>query len=111
MAREALGEFEHLVMLAILRLGPNAYGVPIVTEIEDRADRPAARAAVYIALRRLEAKGLIKSRLADPTPERGGRAKRYYKLTAAGVRQLRDTRQAFTRMWEGLDPALRLDKS
>ena len=104
MGRESLGEFEHLVMLAILRLGDAAYGVPIVAEIEERAERPAARAAVYIALRRLEAKGLIRSRLADPTPERGGRAKRYYTVTAAGVRQLHEARQALTRMWDGLDP-------
>ena len=91
-------------MLAILRLGDDAYGVPIVAEIEDRAERPAARAAVYIALRRLEARGLIRSRLADPTPERGGRAKRYYSVTATGLRHLHEARQALTRMWDGLDP-------
>ena len=77
MSRESLGEFEHLVLLSILRLGPGVYGVPIIREIEHRAGRTVSHAAAYLTLRRLEDKGWITSRLGDPTPQRGGRAKRF----------------------------------
>jgi PadR family transcriptional regulator, regulatory protein PadR len=100
-----LGDLEQLVLLAILRLGDEAYGVPILEEIRARTRRPASRAAVYIALRRLEDKGFVLSRLGDPTPERGGRAKRYYRARPAAVRQLRAIRRDLTKMWEDL-PAL-----
>jgi DNA-binding PadR family transcriptional regulator len=106
MGRESLGEFEHLVLLAILRLGSEAYGVPIVQEIEKRTSRTASRAAVYIALKRLEGKGFVSSRMADPTPERGGRAKRYFKIEAAGIEQVKDSRRALVSMWEDLEPIL-----
>ncbi len=106
MGRESLGEFEQLVLLAILRLGSEVYGVPIVQEIEERTGRSVSRAAVYIALRRLQGKGLVSSRMADPTPERGGRAKRYFSVEPAGLELVRDSRRALVSMWEDLEPVL-----
>ena len=103
MARESLGEVEHLVLVAILRLGDEAYGVPVMEEIARRTGREISKAAVYIALRRLEEKGLVTSTLGDATPERGGRAKRYFTLTKAGARQLRDAREALVRMWANVE--------
>ena len=84
MARETLGEFEQLVMLAIVRLDDGAYGVPILEEIGRHSERRVLRPAVYVALRRLEEKGLIVSEQSEPRPERGGRARRYYRVTALG---------------------------
>ena len=106
MARDSLGEFEQLVLLAILRLSDEAYGVSIVHEIEARTGRAVSRAAVYIALRRLRQKSLVSSRLADATPERGGRAKRYFSVRPAAINQLRESRTALTRMWHGLSAIL-----
>src|SRR5688572_30482907 len=103
MTRESLGEVEHMVLVAILRLGDEAYGVPVMAEIARRTGREISKAAVYIALRRLEEKGLLASTLGDATPERGGRAKRYFKLTKAGARQLRDSREALVRMWANVE--------
>ncbi|MDH3673793.1 MAG: PadR family transcriptional regulator [Gammaproteobacteria bacterium] len=99
---DTLGEFEHLVSVAIMRLRNNAYGMMIRTEIHKRADRDVSIGAVYTTLERLEQKGLVSSRVGEPTPERGGRAKRYYKLTASGVKTLKASRGALTRMWKGL---------
>ena len=99
MTRDALGPLEHLVLLAVLRLGDRSYGVPILEEIKARTGRDYLRPSVYIALRRLEAKGLVKSRLGDPTPERGGRAKRFFTITAQGQRQLEASRAALVSMW------------
>ena len=106
MTREALGEFEQLVLLAILHLGDDVYGVPIVDEIERRTGRTVAPAAVYITLRRLEQKGLLSSWMSDPTPERGGKARRCVKITRAGLTLLRESRQVIDQMWKGLDPDL-----
>ena len=108
MTRESLGEFEQLVLLAIIRLTGRAdvYGVPIVDEIERRTKRSVARAAVYITLRRLEQKGLVESWMSEPTQERGGKARRCVKVTRAGLQALRDTRAAVDEMWSGLDPRL-----
>ena len=106
MARESLGEFEQLVLLAILRLDGEAYGVPIMEEIELRTGRSVSRPAVYIALRRLGNKGLVNSTLAAPTPEQGGRAKRYYRVQKAGLDLLADSRRDLLNMWDGLSPAL-----
>lgn len=106
MGRDALGEFEHLVMLAILRLGREAYGVPIREEIEARTGRTVARAAVYIALRRLEAKGFATSELGGATAERGGRPKRFYRLEPEGLSQLRESQRALLSMREGLEAVL-----
>lgn len=111
MSREALGELEHLVLLALLRLGDEAYGVGILEEIAARTGREPARAAVYIALRRLEAKGLLRSRLGEATPERGGRAKRYFRLTPTGLQQLRASRAALMRMWDRVEHRLSRGRS
>jgi PadR family transcriptional regulator, regulatory protein PadR len=105
MTHQGLGEFEQMVLLAIVHLRGEAYGTPIVEEIERRTGRSVARAAVYVALRRLEEKGFVASRLGDPTPERGGKARRYVKIEAEGVRALREARHAADSMWRGLDPA------
>jgi DNA-binding PadR family transcriptional regulator len=102
----ALGEVEHLVLLALLRLDQDAYGVAIMDEVAERTGRELSRPAVYIALRRLEAKGLVSSRLGEPTPERGGRAKRYFILERAGLRALQDSRAALLRMWNRHEPIL-----
>jgi DNA-binding PadR family transcriptional regulator len=107
MTREALGEFEQMVLLAILHLGDEVYGVPIVDEIERRTGRTVAPAAVYITLRRLEQKGLLSSWMSDPTPERGGKARRFVKVTRAGLTLLRGSRHVIDQMWKGLDPGLR----
>jgi PadR family transcriptional regulator PadR len=101
--KRSLGEFEQLVLLAILRIGEGAYAVPVIREIEATTGRDVSHAAVYIALRRLEEKRLVTSRLADPTPERGGRGKRYYAVCPAAIPLLRESRDALLRMWEGLE--------
>lgn len=105
MTHQGLGEFEQLVLLAIVHLGSDAYGVPIAAEIERRTGRSVARSAVYVVLRRLEEKGFVSSWMGDPTPERGGKARRYVKLEAAGALALREARSTADRMWQGLDPA------
>jgi len=107
MTREALGEFEQMVLLAILHLADEVYGVPIVDEIRRRTGRTVAPAAVYITLRRLEQKGLLSSWMSDPTPERGGKARRFVKVTRAGFTLLRESRHVIDQMWKGLDPNLR----
>ncbi len=87
--REHLGEFEQLVLLAILRLGTNAYGMRIRQELEDRAGRATSIGALYITLERLEQKGMICSELGEATPERGGRAKRFFTLDPSGREALK----------------------
>ena len=104
MARGSLGEFEHLILLAVYRLGGNAYGVPVIREVEERTGRSVTQAAAYLTLRRLEEKGLIKSKRGEPTAERGGRAKRFFEITRAGTAQLRNSRTALASMWEGINP-------
>jgi DNA-binding PadR family transcriptional regulator len=99
MPREALGDIEHFVLVALLRLGGESYGVPILDEIAARTGREVARSAVYVALRRLEEKGLVRSRMGEPTAIRGGRPKRFFSLTKAGARQLVAARRAYERMW------------
>jgi DNA-binding PadR family transcriptional regulator len=103
----SLGEFEQLVLLAIIQLGDDVYGVPIVEEIQRRTGRRVAPAAVHITLRRLETRGLVTSWLGDPTPERGGKARRYVKVTRAGLESLRASRKVIDQMWQGLDFGLR----
>jgi DNA-binding PadR family transcriptional regulator len=100
---ELLGEFEHLVLLAVLRLGADAYGMRVRREISDRTGRDVSIGAVYATLDRLAAKGLVGSALADPTPERGGRAKRSFHLTGAGIDSVNRTRQELANMLDGLD--------
>ena len=101
-----LGEFEHVVLLAVLRLGDAAYAVPILDEIERCTGRSVARGSVYVTLDRLETKGFLRSRLGDPTAERGGRAKRYYALRPRAVEALRDSRRALVALWRGLEARL-----
>ena len=105
--REALGEFEQMILLAILHLGDGVYGVPIVDEIERRTGRNVAPAAVYVTLRRLEQKGLLTTWMGESTPERGGKPRRCVKVTRTGLASLRDSRKALDSMWKGLDPKLR----
>jgi len=102
----ALGEFEQVVLLAILRLGDEAYAVSVRDEILNCTGRDVSRGSVYITLDRLETKGFLKSRLADPTPERGGRSKRYYALRPRAVEALKDSRRALVALWRGLEGVL-----
>ena len=104
MARGHLGELEQIVLLAVLRVAPNAYGVPIRLEIEERTGRSLTVGALYRTLDRLEHKGYVASWFGDPTPERGGRSKRYFRVRPAGVRALRASRDALDAMWDGLEP-------
>lgn len=101
MSRDLLTDLELMILLAVLRLGDGAYGVPISREIES-AGRSVAVAVVYAALDRLQQKGLVTSSLGDPTPERGGRAKRFFRVTASGVRQVRETQRALTTLWNAV---------
>jgi PadR family transcriptional regulator, regulatory protein PadR len=103
--RGYLGEMELMVLLAVVRLGNDAYGVPISRELLSLAGREVALGSIYAALDRLEQKRLVASSLGDPTPERGGRAKRYFRVTPAGLKALRKTRSALVNLWSGL-PAL-----
>lgn len=102
--RKYLGEFEQLVLLAILRLRDNAYGLRIRTEIKDRTNRTASLGAIYTTLERLEAKGFVSSWTGDPTPERGGRAKKFFKVEAPGEIALNVARAASAGMSAGLAP-------
>lgn len=102
-----LGEFEQLVLLAVMRLRGDAYAVPIRQEIEERTSRSVARGALYVTLDRLEEKGYLKSWLADATAERGGRAKRFYEVKPAGAKALEYSWTALRSMWEGLEPKRR----
>ena len=97
-----LGEFELVVMLVVIRLGEDAYGVPISREIEQQTGRGVAFGTVYATLERLQKKGFVSSRLGDATPEQGGRAKRYFEVTPTGVRTVRETKQTLVRLWQGL---------
>lgn len=102
-----LGEFELLVLLACVRLGEDeAYAVSIADEISARTGRALQRASVYVTLQRLEKKGLITTRLGDPRPERGGKARRLVRVESAGRAAARDARQAFQNMWTGLGARL-----
>jgi DNA-binding PadR family transcriptional regulator len=98
-----LGELEHLTLLAVLRLGDDAYGANVRRELEHTGHRELAIATVYVTLVRLEKKGYLQSREADPEPVRGGKAKRCYRITEAGADAVKTARAAFDRMWEGLD--------
>ena len=101
--QDALGEFEQTVLLAVAHQRDHAYGVTIRAEIARRTGRDVAVGALYTALDRLERKGLVASSMSDPTPERGGRSRRYYTLRSAGVAALRQSRERLDRMWAGLE--------
>ena len=105
MSREAPGNFELMVMLAVIRLGNAAYGVPISRAIEESTSREVLVGSVYATLERLEEKGLVASEVGEPTPERGGRAKRYFRITEKGLRQVRDTQGTLIKLWQDI-PAL-----
>jgi PadR family transcriptional regulator PadR len=104
--RKSLGEFEQLILLAVLRLRDDAYGMRIRLEIKERTKRTVSLGAIYTTLERLEAKGMITSWVGDPTPERGGRAKKFFKLEASGQRALRESRALVASMSSGLTPIL-----
>lgn len=101
---KTLGEFEILTLAALLRLGAEAYGVTIRRELEARCNRSVSVGALYATLARLEEKGLVAPRMGDATPERGGRAKKYFDITAEGRRRLQASLTAFRNMTEGLHP-------
>jgi DNA-binding PadR family transcriptional regulator len=100
--RSYLGEFELMLLLAVIHLGEEAYGVPISREIERHRKRDVSVGSVYAALERLEAKGLVNSSLGSPTPERGGKAKRYFRITKKGLRQVQETRRILTSLWHAI---------
>jgi len=103
MARQpALGEFEQMVLLAILRQGEDAYGVTIRAELKVCTGREPAPGALYTTLDRLEEKGLVRSRLGDPTPQRGGRAKRYFEVTGTGLKAVTHAVRSYQRLLHGL---------
>lgn len=103
---EYLGELEHLVLLAILQSDPEAYGVTIRDEIQRRARRDLTLGTIYKTLGRLEAKGFVAARQGEPTPVRGGRAKRYFDVTPSGRRAMRASVATLRRMGAGLDVGL-----
>ncbi len=100
--RDYLGSFELMVLLAVMQLDDDAYGVPLARTIEDTTGRPVALGSVYAALDRLQERGYLTSTLGDPTPERGGRAKRYFRVSAKGAQAASESRRAFTTLWQDL---------
>lgn len=97
-----LTDFELMLVVAILRIGDEAYGVRIAREIEETSGRRVLLGAAYAALDRLEGQGLVRSTVGAPTAERGGRARRFFQVTARGVRAARDTQQALVALWRGV---------
>jgi DNA-binding PadR family transcriptional regulator len=100
--RDYLTDFELILLLATLRMGDDAYGVTIAREIEASGERTVMLGAVYTGLDRLEENGLVSSTIGAPTPERGGRAKRYFRVTPAGMKAIRQAKRALTRLWSGV---------
>ena len=100
--KDNISNFEMMILLALIRLGDDAYGVPITKEIEERSGRQVSVASVYVALERLSTKGFVVSDLGEPTPERGGRAKRFFRITAKGMREVRNTRRVLMDFWASL---------
>jgi PadR family transcriptional regulator, regulatory protein PadR len=100
--RGFLGGFELLVLLALIRLGDEAYGVPIADAIEESSGREVSIGSVYITLDRLAGKGLVSSRLGEATAERGGRAKTYFRVTAKGLREVRQAQRTLITLWDGV---------
>lgn len=107
-SRGYLGEFELMLLLAVIHLGEDAYGIPISHELERHRGKDVSVGSVYAALERLEAKGLVSSLLGDPTPERGGKAKRFFRITREGLRQVHETRRVLTKLWRTI-PDLNLE--
>ena len=107
MRQDTIGEFEQCLLIAIIHLDREAYGVTIRHEIERRIGRDVAIGALYTSLDRLEKKGYVRSAMSEPTAQRGGRSRRYFTLTSAGAEALRQARARLERMWKGLTPQLR----
>jgi DNA-binding PadR family transcriptional regulator len=105
-AFDSIGEFEHMVLLAVLRLGDEAYAVTVRDEILAHTGRDVSRGSIYITLDRLETKGFLKSRFGEPTAERGGRAKRYYALRPVAIEALKESRRALVSLWRGFEAKL-----
>jgi DNA-binding PadR family transcriptional regulator len=103
---QMLGEFELMVLLAVLRSGEDAYGTTIVREIRSRTKRSVTRGSAYVTLDRLERKGLLSSQLGEPTPVRGGRAKRFFRVTRKGLRELKQSLTDLERLRDGLEEIL-----
>jgi DNA-binding PadR family transcriptional regulator len=103
---DSLGHFEELILLALLRLGPDAYGLAVRREVEERIGRDISTGALYTALKRLEQRGLVSSHVGEPTAERGGRRKKHYDLEASGILALRNSYADYTKMAEGLGPKI-----
>ncbi len=97
-----LGEFELMILLTVLRMGDEVYGVPLAKELAVLRSGDVSLGSVYAALDRLELKGLITSRLGDPTAERGGRAKRYFRVSKEGLQSIRETRKMLSKLWKSL---------
>jgi PadR family transcriptional regulator len=106
--RSYLGELELMLLLAVIQLGDEAYGVPIAAELEKHRRRDVSVGSVYAALERLEAKELVTSNLGSPTPERGGKAKRYFRITKEGLRQVNETRRVLTGLWQSIPELKRI---
>lgn len=102
MAKDTIGGFELQVLLAVVRLGDDAYGVTIANTIEDASGREIAAGHIYVTLDRLEKKGLVSSRLGESTPERGGRAKTYFQISGEGMRAVRQAQRTLVTLWTGL---------
>mgnify|MGYP003652449503 CR=1 FL=1 len=111
MKRDYLSDFEQLVLLSVLRLGDDAYGGAIRRDLEEAAHRSVSVASIYVALSRLEQRGLARSWMSDPTPVRGGKAKKHYALEPDGVRALREGKATLERMWSGVGDALEAAES
>jgi DNA-binding PadR family transcriptional regulator len=104
--RTFLGEFEHVLLAAVIRLGDGAYGASILKEIEEQAGRRVPSGSLYVTLDRLERKGLIASHTGAPEPGRGGRPKRFVRITPAGLRAVREVREAMLSLWSGIEGRL-----
>ena len=101
-----LGEFEQIVLMALLRIGADAYGAAVCLEIEKRSGRSASLSAVHTTLERLEQKGLVRSRIGDPTPQRGGKRKRHFEVSASGRRTLQASYRSIKNMADGIEDLL-----
>jgi len=103
MGARHIGELEHMVLLAIVRLGPDAYGMSVLRELAERADRKVSRGALYLVLERLVQKEYLVASMGEPSPERGGRAKRFFQLTDEGREALRASGRSLMALWDGVE--------